>query len=122
MFSRAHAQRNLLVLHALGHAGDDEGFLGRELNLRPRASRTSGLVAERFQNPMRAFLVEPGLSSSNFAQAVNQEFRLYFPRYDTVRASAKQFEREFFGGFLQNDDQLAGCSLLKQFANRINRV
>src|ERR1700693_6405943 len=96
LLGRAHANRNLFVLHALGDAGNDQGFLGRELDFGARSRGPQVVSAIGFHHPMDGLALEPGLARGNFAEAFDQYFGLCLARQNAVGSAAEQIERELF--------------------------
>src|SRR4030088_3240452 len=71
LLSCAHTECDFLVLHALSYAGNDDGFLRRQLNLRARSCWPSILIPVGFQHPVNSLAVKPTLPSCDLTQAVD---------------------------------------------------
>src|SRR4029077_13250055 len=122
LFGGAYAQGNFLVLHALGYAGNDQGLFGRELNFRTASSRAAGLVAECAQDPANTLPVQPGLAMRDFAQALDEGFRLHFAGNDSVRTAAEQFQRQLLVGLVRHDHQFHLWRLAQEVGNGLQRI
>src|SRR5579863_9105671 len=72
LLGRAHADGDFFILHALGYAGNDQRFFGRELNFRARPGRPQVVSAIGFHYPMNGLVLKPWLAGGNLAKTLDQ--------------------------------------------------
>src|SRR5207244_4557169 len=74
------------------------------------------------KHPLNCLAVKPRLALRDLAQAIDQQFRLDFAGDDAVDSATKQFEREFFVGFLGYHYHPKSGRLPQEFRDRFHRV